>query len=262
MDKNKGYISLHRDIRDHWIWKDKPFSKGQAWTDILMEVNHTDNKVVLGNEIIDIKRGQTIWSILDMSIRWGWSRKKTKNFLLMLQKDEMLYIKCTTKYTILTVANYDLYQNMEQQKKQRKNNKGTTREQQGNTNNNELIMNNNDIYSEFEKALEAFKEMRNKIKKPLTDYALEKLLNKLNKLGKTEEERIAILDQSTTKCWQDIYELKDQPKKNNADLKAKAEAEAEKALKAEEEMQKEFKGDPDAGRKILELSKGILKSMG
>ena len=45
----QGWVSVHRQIQNHWLWTDKPFSKGQAWIDMLMLANHVDNKILLGN---------------------------------------------------------------------------------------------------------------------------------------------------------------------------------------------------------------------
>lgn len=56
----EGWISIHRKIKDNWIWNDKPFSKGQAWIDILLRVNHASSKVNIGNQMIELKPGQTI----------------------------------------------------------------------------------------------------------------------------------------------------------------------------------------------------------
>ena len=62
---------------------------------------------------------------------------------------------------------------------------------------------------ELVEALGEFIRMRTRIKKPLTDYAMELRLNRLWELGKTDEERIAIVNQSIGACWQDFFELKD-----------------------------------------------------
>lgn len=62
---------------------------------------------------------------------------------------------------------------------------------------------------ELARAIGEFIRMRARIKKPLTDYALKLRLNNLWKLGKTDEERIAIVEQSVGASWQDFYELKD-----------------------------------------------------
>ena len=65
---------------------------------------------------------------------------------------------------------------------------------------------------EFEIALEEFRKMRKKIKKPMSDRAEKMLLNKLNELSSDKETQIKILNQSVFHCWQDVYELKDSPK--------------------------------------------------
>uniref|UniRef100_A0A6M3KBP9 Putative DNA replication initiation protein n=1 Tax=viral metagenome TaxID=1070528 RepID=A0A6M3KBP9_9ZZZZ len=63
----------------------------------------------------------------------------------------------------------------------------------------------------FLKAWKDFKEMRKKIKKPMTDRAEEMLLTSLNELSKSKQEQVAILNQSTFHCWQGVYALKDKP---------------------------------------------------
>ena len=57
-----------------------------------------------------------------------------------------------------------------------------------------------------------FIRMRSRIGKPLTNYALTLRLNKLWRLGSTDDERIAIAEQSVGAGWQDFYELKEEPK--------------------------------------------------
>lgn len=60
-----------------------------------------------------------------------------------------------------------------------------------------------------------FIRMRSRIKKPLTNYALQLRLNKLWRLGSTDEERIAIVEQSVGACWQDFFPLKDDAPKSD-----------------------------------------------
>ncbi len=45
-DVGKGYVSIHREIMDHWVWQDRPVSKGQAWVDLIMPVNYCGNTFV------------------------------------------------------------------------------------------------------------------------------------------------------------------------------------------------------------------------
>ena len=66
-------------------------------------------------------------------------------------------------------------------------------------------------------AFDDFAKMRKtKLKKPMTDNAVKRMLNKLNSLSTDEATQIAILNQSEDNCWLDIYPLKtDKPKQQN-----------------------------------------------
>ena len=63
-------------------------------------------------------------------------------------------------------------------------------------------------------AFDDFAKMRKtKLKKPMTDNAVKRMLNKLYSLSTEESIQIAILNQSEDNCWLDIYPLKtDKPK--------------------------------------------------
>lgn len=143
----EGWISIHRKIKDDWIWKDKPFSKGQAWIDILLRINHADNKVLIGSQLVDVKKGQTVWSILSMSEEWGWSKTKVSNFLKLLENENKINQKRTSKYTLITVVKWDVYQSLDLEKR----NKTETKEKQKNTNNNEDNENkkHNDVFDHY-----------------------------------------------------------------------------------------------------------------
>ena len=110
---NQGWISVHREIYNNWIWTDnEPFDKRSAWIDLLLMVNHQDNKIVFDGELIDIRRGERLTSIRQLSLRWKWSNTKVKKFLSLLEKDGMIGLKITPqKATLITIANYSRFQN-------------------------------------------------------------------------------------------------------------------------------------------------------
>ena len=213
---DRGWISVHRKIREcKYIWDDKPFSRGQAWIDLLLMVNHEDKEILFNGCYRKIERGQTLTSVVKLSDQWGWSRKKTTNFLNALKMAQMVDLKSDNKSTTITVINYGVYQDMGAAKEQQKSNKRTSEEHQRNTNNKYITMNNNinnKAFSDNEilnEAFNGFSEMRKTIKKPLTDRAIVLLKKKLNELSSDPEIQAKILDQSTVKCWQGVFPLKD-----------------------------------------------------
>ena len=61
-----------------------------------------------------------------------------------------------------------------------------------------------------------FMKMRKSIKKPMTDRAITRAMNSLQKLaGNDNDLAIKILEQSIFHCWQDLYELKEDNSKQS-----------------------------------------------
>lgn len=151
----KGWVAVHRKIKDNWLWKDKPFSKGQAWIDILIASNHADNKFFIKGQLINVKRGQTARSEVTMSNEWGWSRSKVRKFLKILEKEQMIIQQKNNLTTVISVINYDELQKIEQQKDSRK----TTERQQKNTNNNDNNDNNDNNKKNIKKKFGYYKNV-------------------------------------------------------------------------------------------------------
>ena len=70
---------------------------------------------------------------------------------------------------------------------------------------------------ELRQALKAFIQMRNLIKKPLTNYALKLILNNLDKFAKDDATKIDIINQSVEHSWQGVFPIKEEKTNNKAD---------------------------------------------
>ena len=109
---NLGFIKLQREILEHWLWTDKPFSKGQAWIDLLLLAQYKDNNVMVKGKLVKRNRGEVHKSIVSLADRWGWSRPKVKRFLELLEKEKMITLHVTANDTALTIEKYSKYQNV------------------------------------------------------------------------------------------------------------------------------------------------------
>src|SRR6056297_2185911 len=130
----EGWIKLHRKISENALWTSEPFTRGQAWVDLLLIANHKYGFFYLRDHKIEVERGQVGWSILKLSKRWNWSRSKTKKFLNDLEKEQQIKQWHSHSTSIITIINYKEYQQKEQQDKQQKDNRKTTERQQKDTN--------------------------------------------------------------------------------------------------------------------------------
>ena len=87
MSEKKNYIILNRSIKEHWLWEDKPFSKGQAWIDLLLRARWKDGKELYRGELVDRKRGTVYCSMSYLAKEWGWNIKTVKRFLTLLENE-------------------------------------------------------------------------------------------------------------------------------------------------------------------------------
>jgi len=110
-----GWIKVHRSLLDHPIWLDGPFTRGQAWVDLLLQTNHKPGHIRTANgRRISVSRGQCGMSQLTMAKRWGWSRGKVKRFLTELERGGMIIQKTVQQTghqnTLVTICNYNGFQ--------------------------------------------------------------------------------------------------------------------------------------------------------
>ncbi len=109
-DKGQGYVSIHREIMNHWIWQDLPVSRGQAWVDLILLANYKNEKFPYKSDVIEGKRGTVYRSISFLAQRWGWSRNKVRRFLAQLESDRMITLRAATHGTTIFIQNYEDYQ--------------------------------------------------------------------------------------------------------------------------------------------------------
>ena len=105
-----GFFKVDRSLLEHYLWLEKPFSKGQAWIDLIGLANYEDGKTLYRDKLVICKRGTVYRSISFLAERWGWGREKTRNFLNLLESDNMITVKATTHQTTITIENYGKFQ--------------------------------------------------------------------------------------------------------------------------------------------------------
>ena len=106
----QGWISIHRSLIDNYLWKSEPFTKGQAWVDLLLGASHTDHKLIIKGQLLSIKRGQSARSILTLTNDWKWSKGKVQRYLKLLESDSMIVQQSGHLTTIITICNYNTFQ--------------------------------------------------------------------------------------------------------------------------------------------------------
>lgn len=241
----QGWIALHRKIKDHWLWEEKPFDKAHAWVDMLLLANHEDNKFLLGNELVEVKSGSFITSEIKLMERWGWGKTKTRAFLDLLQSDGMIIKKSDRKKTTITIVKYGDYAVLKTIDKPQTDREQTDSRPQADTNNNENNENNeNNIKKErkaappansYEKILSvvsddslratyfSYIQMRKMIRSPISNKGLETLIKRVDFLEpQSVERKKKMLETAILNNWKNVYPLKEEkiPEKPSYDKEA------------------------------------------
>jgi DNA replication protein DnaD len=209
---DNGWISIHRKITGNWIWEGKPFSYGQAWIDILLECNHSERKHLIKKKLITTKRGQSSNSLQTWANRWGWSVSATRHFLDLLKIDGMCDTHNAQVTTVLTICNYDTYQNKphaqgthdtshEARTKIPQGTQGIHKQQLDNNNND-----NNDIlraHSEFSKISKSKPTQHEKmqITQMVHDSGIETILSAISVCGDYKWDKISHIKKVISGEW-------------------------------------------------------------
>jgi len=133
-----GWIKVHRKILFHPFFQDSELL--HLFLYCMAKANHRDGKLLLKGQDVTIKRGQFIFGRKKATEETGIKQSSVYRKMMILRNLEILDIKPNNKFSLVTVHDYDKYQDVpssfEQQTGQRLNNKRTTSEQQLNTNKN------------------------------------------------------------------------------------------------------------------------------
>lgn len=226
---NQGYIKLHRKLLD-WEWYDD-FPTFRLFTHLLLKVNYEDKKW----RGITVKRGSCITSYEILHCETGLTVKQIRRALDNLIKTGEAAKVSTNENTVITVLNYDMYQDKGKpegsQKEERKEfstasdgqtqgkQRATTKEVKNKKKDKKYIYRDTiEGFTDNEElriALYDFTDMRFKMG-VFTLRALEIVLVKLGKLAEDDESKINLVNTAIEKGWKTFF-----PPKENAPIKEK-----------------------------------------
>ncbi|MCP1306438.1 conserved phage C-terminal domain-containing protein [Paenibacillus tyrfis] len=130
----QGWIKLHRKLLASPFFADPNYLK--LWVLCLLKASHQQTRQLVGNQLIDLEVGQFVTGRHSIEEEFNKGIKPSKQLsestlwrmLSRFESEQMLNIKKTTKYSVVTVVNWIQYQDLDSS--------WTANEQQLNTNKN------------------------------------------------------------------------------------------------------------------------------
>lgn len=108
-----GYIKLFRSSQKNEFYFAEPFTKWQAWQDLILLANYKDSTKKVRGISMTVKRGEVAWSTRALAERWQWSRDKIKRFLKHLEDAHKISPQKSQLSNRYLIVNYDKYQGNE-----------------------------------------------------------------------------------------------------------------------------------------------------
>ena len=135
---SEGWISIHRKILE-WEWY-SDINVCRVFIHCLIKANHTEKKW----QGVAIKRGQFITSNSILAHECNLSVKQLRTSLNKLKETGEVASNSTNKYTVISMLNYEKYQDEGKQTGKRRANEGQTKGKRRATTNNDNNDNNED----------------------------------------------------------------------------------------------------------------------
>lgn len=107
---DRGYIKLFRRLSESDLWLSEPFTRGQAWVDLVLLANHKPGFIRVRGVRVELKRGQVGWSEVKLAARWRWSRGKVKRFLNELETLQQIEQQKNNVTSLIYITKYETYQ--------------------------------------------------------------------------------------------------------------------------------------------------------
>ena len=217
----RGYVKLWRKSEDSSVFKNDALWK--LWTWCLMQATHEPIDWAVqtgrGETLVHIDTGQFVFGRRTAAKALGGTPSGTWKRMQKLQTMQNLTIESNRHYSLITIANWHLYQPPKEKGDHQGNHQVTTKEppsnHQGDTYK-KRPKNKENIKKEMppipaELDTDAFRESwghwlqhRKENKKPMTELAVKKQFNKLVKIGAARA--VEAIDHSIASGYQGIFE--------------------------------------------------------
>lgn len=145
---HKGYCYAYRGAWSHPAFND--LREAAIWNFLYQNAFYEDGERNFNKHTFQLKRGQIVVSYSFLAKGFGMSDKGVRVVIQKLQKLGMLGIQGTSKGTILTICNYNEYQENKKTKGKQGGNQGANEGQAKGNNNKESINKEKEVIKVFD----------------------------------------------------------------------------------------------------------------
>lgn len=116
-----GYIKLYRKVTSSFVWTNSNMLK--LWMLCLMKASHKGSRFIFNGQEVELSSGQFVTgrAVIEKEFNEGVPRDQQVvgrtlwRWLKKFENEQMLSITSTTKYSVISIINWDVYQGGDQQ---------------------------------------------------------------------------------------------------------------------------------------------------
>jgi hypothetical protein len=185
---HRGYVKLWRKSLDSGLVQNAEAWQLMTWC--LLKASHRPHKQLVGKQVVELKPGQLVFGRHAAAKELCSTERKIRTSLDLLKNMDFLTIKATSKYSVITIVNWDTYQQERPASDQQATSKRPASDQQTTTNKNDKNAKNEKTVKlhspelcEFVRRFQSHAlELHGNLAPKITDAATRKSEDTVNKL--------------------------------------------------------------------------------
>lgn len=115
-----GWIKLYRKMRQSFVWTDA--NQLKLWLLLLMKASHEPRRFLFNGQQLDLSSGQMVTGRDALASEFNYGVKPVQRvsgrqlwrWIKLFESEQMLSIKSTTKYSVISISNWGEYQSDDQ----------------------------------------------------------------------------------------------------------------------------------------------------
>lgn len=107
-----GFAVIYRETVEHPLFTGDAARLG-AWVHLILKACWKPTKFRISGKIVELSRGQLCASRAQLAEAWGWKPSAVERFLVRLETEQMIGRETGQGRTVITICNYDKYQDIE-----------------------------------------------------------------------------------------------------------------------------------------------------
>ena len=104
-----GHIKLYRSVTEDPLYRREPFTKWQAWCDLILSACYEPGDMFVRGIKVKMKVGCVYKGAIELAERWKWSRGKVERFITYLAEEKRIVLQKSKVISSISIIGFDRY---------------------------------------------------------------------------------------------------------------------------------------------------------